>query len=81
MVRFDNGAPADVKDWRPTDLPQLISDLAASRGIRFMDLTPAFSRAAQTDHKLMFNGIYDCHLNEAGSELVAEEMSRVLSTR
>jgi hypothetical protein len=81
MVRFADDAPADVKEWKPTDLPQVISDLATSRGIRFMDLTPAFNNAAQTNHKLLFNGIYDCHLNSAGSRLVAEEMARVLSAR
>jgi len=80
MVRLDDKAPEDVKQWRPTDLPQVISDLAVSRGIRFMDLTAAFAREAQTNHKLLFNGIYDCHLNAAGSALVATEMARVLST-
>lgn len=79
MVRLADTAPADVKQWRPTDLPEVISELCAGHGVRFMDLTPAFVRAAETTHKLSFNGIYDGHLNAEGSRVVAAEMARVLS--
>lgn len=79
MVRLADDAPEDVKHWTPTDLPQVISDLAKARGIRFMDLSPAFMQEARTSHKLLFDTIYDGHLNASGSHLVATEMARVLS--
>ncbi|HJT79781.1 MAG TPA: SGNH/GDSL hydrolase family protein [Chthoniobacterales bacterium] len=79
MVRFVDDAPEEEKQWRPTDLPNVIAELASGHGVRFVDLTPALVRDTQTTQKLLFNSIYDCHLNAAGSQVVAAEMVRVLS--
>src|SRR5262249_19846209 len=37
-IRFAPDAPEQQRNWRPTDLPQVISELAAGHGVRFMDL-------------------------------------------
>lgn len=79
LVRFADNASEEIKRWQPTDLPQVISDLAVAHHVRFMDLSPAFMREAQATHKLLYNTIYDGHLNAEGSHLVATEMARALS--
>jgi hypothetical protein len=79
MVEFVQDAPEEEKQWRPTNLPQVISDLAIGHGVRFMDFTPAFVRETREKRELLFNSIYDSHLNTKGSRLVASEMARFLS--
>jgi len=70
-LEFDDSVPVSVRDWQPTDLPDLIEDLARTNGIRFIDATPALARET-AQGRLAYNAIWDTHLNRLGSRVVAE---------
>jgi hypothetical protein len=77
-MRFAPGAPARIRDWRPTDLPDAIAELCARYGVGFVDLTgPLVAETART-RRLLYNSIYDTHLNAKGSAVVARELARAL---
>jgi len=67
-----------VKNWAPSDLAALVAGLCARHGIRFVDLTPALMEETRRTGDLLFNALYDCHLNARGSEVVAQELSKRL---
>lgn len=69
-------AAEPIRNWKPTDLPQFIADLCAAHGIRFIDLTPALVEEARASRDLLYNGLYDSHLNARGSVTVARELAR-----
>lgn len=75
-LEFLDGAPVAVRSWTPTDLPQAISSLCDQFAVRFVDLTPALL-AENKDH-LVYNTIYDTHLNTFGSQAVARELARFI---
>lgn len=79
LVEFVPDAPARFRDWKPTDLPALIGELAARHGLRFVDLTPVLTEETQRSRELLYNPIYDTHLNARGSAVVAAELARHLS--
>jgi len=78
-VEFVADAPEKLKRWSPTDLPQVVAALADRHGVRFMDLTPALTEDTARRRELLFNSIYDTHLNARGSLIVAQEIARHLS--
>jgi len=78
LLEFPDGTPPQYTDWRPTDLPDAISELCGQYGIAFIDLTPALVRETVENYQPMFN-VIDTHLNARGSALVGEELARRLS--
>ena len=78
MVEFCATASEKLKKWEPTDLPIVISDLSQGHGVRFMDLTPMLREETHQSGELLYNSIYDTHLNARGSQAVAREMARQL---
>ncbi len=78
-VVFAKDAPRDVQEWRPTDLPAMIEALSDRSGVRFIDLTPVLVAETQETRELVFNPIYDSHINARGSLVVAGELARHLS--
>jgi hypothetical protein len=74
-LRFAGEGDEPFARWTPTDLPELIARFAASHGIDFMDLTPAIASAKDSTGEFLYNTIYDTHLNEAGSSVVAEALA------
>jgi lysophospholipase L1-like esterase len=75
QLRFAAETDAPFARWMPTDLPDLIARFAASHGIDFVDLTPAIATAKDSTGEFMYNSIYDTHLNEAGSSVVADALA------
>lgn len=67
------------KNWQPTDLPEYTAELCHLYGIRYINLTPALLKETREKHVLVYNTLYDTHLNERGSEIVAEELAKNLS--
>lgn len=78
-VRFADGASEQLRNWQPGDLAGVIAMLCGQRGINFIDLTPALVNETNSKGQLVYNGIYDTHLNAAGSQVVAKELARRLA--
>jgi len=81
QIEFSEGAPEELRKWGPTDLPQVISALSDRYGVEFIDLTPALVEETESSRELVFNSIYETHLNSRGSLVVAKEMARHLSAQ
>ena len=79
QIEFAGGAAERLRNWQPTDLPEVISELCDQYGIRFIDLTPALIREAKHNKQLLYNSIYDTHLNSHGSLVVGQELARHFS--
>lgn len=71
-------APDSVRTFKSTDLPVLVAELCARHGIRFVDLTPSFREETRRTGELLFNALYDTHLNVRGSAFVAEQLVKQL---
>jgi hypothetical protein len=70
--------PDAPEGWNTTSRSDLCADLArrcTDAGIRFLDLTPALRAETIRARELLFNGLYDTHLNQRGSEVVAGELA------
>ena len=64
----------------PIGIPELIRDLAATNGIRFVDVTPALQREVAAG-RLPYNARWDTHLNRLGSATVARVLAEALADR
>jgi hypothetical protein len=64
----------------PAGVPELMRDLAAANGVRFVDVTPALAGASAAG-RLTYNGIWDTHLNRLGAETVARVLADALARR
>src|SRR2546423_4893031 len=67
-----------VADIRANRLVQndLMRDFCATAGIRFLDLTPAFEKAAASGRAVYFAD--DAHWNAGGHEIAAQELARFI---
>jgi hypothetical protein len=68
-----------MKDWQPSDLPDVIRDFAENRDIGFVDLSTILAKETADSRSLLYNSIFDTHLNERGSAVVAKELAVHLS--
>ncbi len=75
-VTFTTQASEDVRTWQPNDLPRAIGEWCARYAIQFIDLTPTLVDQTRKSGELLYNGVYDAHLNARGSAVVAEELAR-----
>lgn len=71
-------ADEELRAWSPTDLPDLIGTMAERHRIEFVDLTPVLAAETDRSGELLYNTIYDTHLNARGSCVVASELARHL---
>ncbi|MDZ4288828.1 MAG: hypothetical protein U0984_12760 [Prosthecobacter sp.] len=67
-------------DWQLGDLPQHVAQECSKRGIVFIDATPALAAATATGH-VVFNTIYDTHLDAEGHRIVGEVLALGLTPR
>ena len=81
QIEFSDSTPEMFRNWQPTDLPELVSELCDQYGVKFIDLTPALIKETQNKAHLVYNSIYDTHLNWIGSRVVARELARHLATQ
>ncbi len=70
-LEFSNATPPSIKDWQPTDLPAVVAAECARNGVGFIDLTPMLREVTERTGDMLFNALYDTHLNAQGSEVVA----------
>lgn len=79
QLKFSPSATEELRNWQPTDLPEVISWLCHQYEIKFIDLTPALIRETRRNKQLLYNSIYDTHLNSHGSLVVGQELARHFS--
>ena len=77
-LRFIDRTPERIRSWEPSRLPESIAAMCEAQGIRFQDLTPALRAAARESGELLYNTVYDTHLNARGAAVVGEQLARVL---
>ncbi len=63
----------------PTTLPDWIAEACRAAGVHFHDLTPALREAARGGDALVFNALYDPHLNARGAAAVAASLAERLA--
>lgn len=77
LLRFRESLPSEVPVWQPHDLPRMVAELCAERGMAFVDSTPAL-RAAAEKGRYVHNRILDCHVNAEGSAIIGEVIADAL---
>lgn len=80
-VTFSDRAEARFAAWRPTDLPTVLAEMSAEAKLAFVDLTPPLVEAGQRTGQLLYNSVYDTHLNAAGYEVAGRALARALEAR
>ena len=78
QLEFTERAEERVRGWEPSDLPDYVRGLAERHGLRFRDLTPVLTEEARSSGELLYNSMYDMHLNARGSRVVGEALARIL---
>ncbi len=58
----------------PAGIPELVAQLAAAAGLRFVDLTPALQAESRAG-RLTYNTRWDTHLNAHGAAVVADALT------
>ena len=76
LVEYEDHVSDRIRKWQPTALPQVVQEACEARGIRFVDLSPALREAASEQRVMLYNTIYDTHLNAEGSRFVGHELAR-----
>lgn len=76
QVEFAESAPESMQTWQPGDLPVVIAELCDLVGVRFIDLTPALIEETTRSKQLLYNSVYETHLDRQGSAVVGRELSR-----
>ncbi|MBE7499289.1 MAG: hypothetical protein HS113_03065 [Verrucomicrobiales bacterium] len=74
-------AAAPPEGWNstpPTDLPDHLAQRCVATGVLFLDLTPILRAKTDAGRELLYNGLYDTHLNQRGAEVVANALARWL---
>ena len=79
LVYAANASP-ELSSWRPSDLAEGLRQRAESAGIRFIDLTPPLLEETRRHGRLLYNPIYDTHLNAVGSHIVARALAAALQS-
>lgn len=79
LWRAENNLTAEARNWTPNQLPDLIRSLCEERGIRFVDAYPALRTAAEQG-TLVYNPIFDTHLNTEGSQVVGKLLAKTLQS-
>lgn len=75
---FTADASPTMRAYRPHDIPDWIADLCRAHGVRFVDVTPALIGETEAGGRLLYNGLFDSHLNAEGSRVVAATIARQL---
>ena len=79
LWRAGGQLPAELRDWTPNALPEVMQSLCEKRDIHFLNACPAL-RAAAEGGALVYNPIFDTHLNEEGSRVVGELVAKELQS-
>ena len=71
QLSFPPDAAKYEREWEPNALPDFIHAICNQQNMGFIDTTTSLTQAARNG-KPTFNLLFDTHLNELGSEIVAE---------
>jgi hypothetical protein len=77
-LRFLPGERESLRRWVPTDLPVVVRRASESHGIGFIDLTESLVQATEQEGTLLFNSVYDPHLNAEGCRVVGEALAHAV---
>jgi hypothetical protein len=78
-VAFADGVREELRNWQPTDLAEVVAGLCEQFDINFIDLTSALVSETARKDQLLYNPIYDTHINSSGSQVVADVLTRHFS--
>lgn len=78
QLEFTERVLDHVANWTPSRLPEYVAEQCAANGLRFLDLSPILTADAQDSGELLYNSIYDMHLNRRGSRIVGETLIDLL---
>ena len=67
-----------VSEWEPSRLPDYVRGLAGKHGMRFHDLSGVLAEEARASGELLYNSMYDMHLNARGSRVVGRALVELL---
>lgn len=62
--------------WWSEELPERVAAACQRHGVEWVDLTPALMEASRDRGELVFNPLFEAHLNARGSQVVADELVR-----
>lgn len=81
-LSFKSNADPRFAVWEPTDLPEVLEEMAIGNDTGFIDVTPALRREIMSG-RLTHNPYWDTHLTRSGSHAVAhaiaEEYQRLMT--
>ncbi|MDH3254916.1 MAG: hypothetical protein OEM62_08005, partial [Acidobacteriota bacterium] len=75
FIRYDQDVPEPIRNWRPTNLPDLVRTIAEDHGVGFLNPGPRLARAS-SQGKMVYNPI-DVYLSAEGSR----QVGRFLASR
>lgn len=79
QIVFAINTDEKYKRWKPTDLPTFIAQLADQYNINYIDFTSELIKETKTKGLLMYNSLYDTHLNNQGALVVARVLANKLA--
>jgi len=65
-----------IKNWKPSNLDSVISELCNAYDINFINLTEVLKTETKRKKLLLYNSIFDTHLNSIGSRVVGQDLAR-----
>ncbi len=77
IIEHTSATSRRVRSWQPTDTPSWIEEVCKRHDIGFIDLIAPFTEAARRG-VLLYNAVWDTHLNRAGSRACAEAIAERL---
>lgn len=77
-IQFTSAVPNVIRQWTPSDLPDLVAEICRTNGIRFVDLTPALVAETERTMELTYHGPLETHLNARGAHAVGIELAKHL---
>lgn len=77
QLEFADDCDPRIVSWQPSDLRGRMESLCEEHLVQWVDLTGPFRQQTRAG-KLLFNHIYDTHLNREGAALVAETLAGAL---
>lgn len=78
LLSFPEESGSVWQDSPVSDLPDFVKAGCGRHGIRFINLTPALVSETWRTRRLLYNALFDTHLNQRGAKVVAQELARRL---
>jgi hypothetical protein len=80
FLEFEENAAERLVKWQQTDLPAFIQETCHDTDIQFIDVTRGLKQ--QTENGILtYNSVWDTHLNQTGTKVVADIVSAEILSR